>query len=157
MDDEIDSSDFMQIAVERYYITRPDDEGEESPGEMTPTIDEEIEDEEGGDQGAFSYDHPLYNKIISGQSVESAEAEYLESIMGRDDFQGLHEEVLNEVRDDLTQELSQRIMQAEKDGSEKAETEAEFHEMIANAIKGFDTMTALVSEHVKQLKSGGAV
>ena len=146
----------MQIAVERYYITRPGDEEGGSPGDTSPP-----EDNYGGDGGgadeAFTFDHPLFNKIISGQSVESAEAEYLELILASPDFQNLPSEVLKEVQDDLTQELSQRIMQAEKDGSEKAETEVDFHKMIADAIEGFDTMTALVSEHVKQLKSGGAM
>lgn len=54
---EVDSSDFMQIAVERYFITRPSDEDEGTPtsggrddGGMTP-LPEDDEDDMGGGGG----------------------------------------------------------------------------------------------------------
>jgi len=104
----------------------------------------------------MGFDHPLFKKIVSGQSVESAESEYLSAILGRPAFQDLPSAVSDSVRVDLAQELSRRIMQAEKEGAETAETEADFHRMIADAIKAFDDMTVLVAERVKQQKIGGA-
>ena len=53
--------------------------------------------------------HPLNSKIASVQPMESASAEYLESVMLRSYFQGLPLFVLDEVRSDLEQELGQRI------------------------------------------------
>ena len=104
----------------------------------------------------MGFDHPLFKKIVSGHSVESAESEYLSAILGRPAFQDLPSAVSDSVRVDLAQELSRRIMQAEKEGAETAETEADFHRMIADAIKAFDDMTVLVAERVKQQKIGGA-
>ncbi|GMH80600.1 hypothetical protein TrST_g631 [Triparma strigata] len=157
---EIDSSDFMQIAVERYFITRPADEEDEGTpmsgggddGGMAPIPEPSYESEDGGGGGGGN--HPMVEALISGQSVESAEADYIDKLMVSDDFTGLPEEVRREVEEDLAQELHQRIEDAESKGG-AAQTEEEFKTCLTEAMEGFDAMAKLVAEHVNSLKSQG--
>mmetsp|Transcript_20126 Transcript_20126/g.42131 ORF Transcript_20126/g.42131 Transcript_20126/m.42131 type:complete len:483 (-) Transcript_20126:84-1532(-) len=152
---EVDSCEFMRIAVERYFITRPQNEGEDAPAPLPPAPPEQPAEEE----PTVDYDHPLLKAIFSGQSVETAEAEYVDEVVARPDFADLTSEVLVVVKEDLCEELTQRLHEAEKWGTVNAKSEREFQDTIANAVYEFDGMAKLVAEHAKGLQanpSGGA-
>jgi hypothetical protein len=164
----IDSSDFMKIAVERYFATRPAGEhdasgmGDLGDGgaevyDMAPPLAPSASEEAAAaavalqSEEPFTFDNPLFNAVSSGQMVEEAEGMYIDNLMSSQDFEGLPDEVLNEVRDDLALELSNRLLAAENAGA-TASSENEFMQGIAHAIQGFDAMAKLVAEHVQSLK-----
>ncbi len=156
---EVDSSEFLRIAVERYFATRPDDQGENAPppapvqaAPAAPPAAPAAAEEDGG---PLEFDHPLMIAVFSGQSVETSEAEYIASLMESEDFMGLPDEVRAEVQEDLSQELNTRLMEAET-AAQNASNEREFQLTIANAIQGFDAMAKLVAEHVQTLKGSNS-
>jgi len=111
----------------------------------------DVEEEEEEEEEPFVFEHPLMDAVFSGEAVESAEDEYIQSLMGSTDFDGLPDDVKKEVADDLAQELSQRLLDAETNAA-NATSEREFQMTIAQAIQGFDAMAMLVAEHVQTLK-----
>jgi len=157
---EVDSSNFMRIAVERYFITRPQEERNDGVNDAAkllppqpPSQQEPVQEEE----PTVEYEHPLLRAIFTGQSVEAAEAAYIEEVTSGSNFSGLPEEVMKEVMNDLSDELTQRLSEAEQEGTASATSEREFQDIIAQAVYGFDSMAKLVAEHVKTLKGGGAI
>ena len=90
--------------------------------------------------------------VFSGENVETAELSYINNLMDSAAFDNLPPQVKSEVRDDLAQELSQRLIDAETEAQE-CTSEVDFQRTIAGAIEGFDGMARLVSEHVQGLKS----
>ena len=157
----IDSSHFMRIAVERYFATRPGaNDPPPAPPQPTNTPMQqqqqqqvpEPEPEPEPVEETFEYDHPLMTAVFSGEKVETAEAAYIDNLMNSSDFRDLPEQVRIEVQDDLAQELSQRLIDAETEAQE-CTTEVEFQRTIAGAIDGFDAMARLVAEHVQGLKA----
>jgi hypothetical protein len=157
---EIDSSDFMKIAVERYFATRPAGEGEaersldmgEAQPPIAPTAAEEAAAAavEPDDSEPFEFDHPLMTAVFSGESVETAEANYIDELLASAAFANLPAEVAEEVSNDLAGELSQRLLDAEGQAA-NAKSEREFQMTIAEAIQSFDAMAKLVAEHVQTM------
>ena len=153
---EIDSSNFMTIAVRAYFSTRPQDsEGKDAQQAATNESNAVI----GGATTSgevLSLKHPLLQAFFSGESVETAEANYIEEIMSGDGFKDVSEEVKDEVRDDLSKELSQRIIVAEQEGA-NSQTEEEFREKISSAISDFDSTVTITIQHVKSMKENGQI
>ena len=148
---EVDSCNFMRISVERYFITRPQEEGGEAPAPLPPAPPVQQQEQESAEEPTVEYDHPLLQAIFSGQSVETAEADYVDEVIQGPDFGDLSADVLMVVKDDLCEELTQRIHEAEQWGTKNATSERQFQDAIAEAVYKFDGMAKLVAEHAKGL------
>ncbi|GMH62572.1 hypothetical protein TL16_g05089 [Triparma laevis f. inornata] len=97
----------------------------------------------------ISSTHPLVEILITGQSIENIEANYIEEVMGSEgDFAGLSSmssEDRVEVRKELAQELHNRLEDGEDKGG-YAQTEEEFKSFLVEAVQGFDTMAMQVAK-----------
>jgi len=159
-----------RIAVDRYFNTRPgageaqvanqqqqqqhDNEYEQQQQqqyEQQQQQQQAEEEQQAMEQETFEFNHPLMVAVFSGENVEVAEQQYIAELMETEDFLDLPDQVKTEVMDDLAQELSQRLIDAETE-AQSCSTEVEFQKCIAGAIEGFDAMAKLVAEHVQSLK-----